>query len=706
METTIGIDLGTTFSAVAHVDASGRAVILKNAQGEPLTPSVIWFGDDAEPLVGAEAKRMQEMGDDDVASFFKRDMGDPNFFLDFKGKKYTASDLSAIVLRRLKADAEATLGKPVRKAVVTVPAYFNNQQREATIEAGRAAGLEILRIINEPTAAAIAFGLNQTQRNGQKILVYDLGGGTFDVTVIRQDADGIEVIGTDGDHNLGGKNWDDRLIAHIARQFEDEFSVNPLADTVSFNDLLVRAENAKKQLSARDSTTVTIAHAGNKGRYEITAATFEDITRDLMQRTQMLTEHLLSDIRLNWRDLDGVLLVGGSTRMPMVSRWIAQMSGKAPLRGVNVDEAVALGAAIQANLDANGNSPAATQFFLGGAAPKIRDVMAHSLGMVAENADRSRYINSILIPKNKPVPSEQTKPYVLRTRPGDRNSMEVYMLQGESERPLDCNVIGKYIFSGIEHQPGGQDVVDVTYAYDANGVISVHAQQRSNGKALPLHIEPVPDDLSWLDLPPKTEELVPAHLSVVLAVDLSGSMAGEPLEKAQQAAKGFVHKLDLSSTSIGLLVFAESARVTQDLSQNAKQLEKGIGSWDTGIVGYGTSAQPFTEAFRLLADRDDPRFIVVLTDGMWSGQDHAIREAERCKEAGIEIIAIGFGTADRHFLQQIATSDENALLTDLGNLTASFSKIAQVLTESGGLALGGSGKKGGGLGVFSSLLGK
>ncbi len=691
METSIGIDLGTTFSAVASVDENGRAVVLKNAIGEPLTPSVVWFGKD-EPLVGAEAKEMQEMGEDKVASFFKRNMGDPFFTLEFNGKDYSAKDISAIVLKKLKADAEKALGKPVSKAVITVPAYFNNFQREATIAAGKDAGMEVLRIINEPTAAAIAFGLNQ-KGNGQTLLVYDLGGGTFDVTLIEITTDEIKVIGTDGDHELGGKNWDDCIVNWVAQQFEDEFGSNPLSDNLSVNELLVRAESAKKQLSTRDTTRISITHAGEKGRYDLSVETFEELTKDLLERTQLLVERLLQDVQKTWQDVEGVLLVGGSTRMPMVSRWITRMAGKEPLRGINVDEAVALGAAIQANLDANGEQPFG-KFTLGGSR-KIRDVMSHSLGLVAVNEDRSRYINSIIIPKNKPVPSKETHPYQLRTRPGNRNEFEAFMLQGENEkRPLDCQIIGKYVFSDIEHEANGHAVVDVAYAYDANGVIEVSATQRSKQKALPLRVEPVPEDMSWLDFPPKEEELVPAHLSLLIAIDLSGSMSGEPLRKSQDAAKNFIGQLDLANTSIGLLIFSDRVELSQALCQNAKAIHQGIESWRIGSVGGGNSAQPFTLAKQVLDEREDPRYLVVLTDGIWYNQPHAISEAEKCKQAGIEIIAIGFDGADLAFLKRIATSDQNAMFTNLGNLTASFSKIAQVLTESGGV------KESGGLRFF------
>lgn len=495
----------------------------------------------------------------------------------------------------------------------------------------------------------------------------------------------IEVLGTDGDHELGGKNWDDRIITYIAQKFEEEFSADPLADSIAFNDLIVKAENAKKQLSVRDSTTLTLTYGGEKGKYNLDIQTFETLTDDLLERTQLLTEKLLEDIQLDWNGVDGILLVGGSTRMPMVSRWITKMSGKTPLRGVNVDEAVALGAAIQANIDANGDSSPGLLSI--GGVRKIVDVMSHSLGMVAENETRSLYLNSIIIPKNKAIPSEQTKPYQIRTKPGSNITIEVYMLQGESQKPLECDIIGKYVFSGVEHQAGGQAVLDITYAYDRNGVIKVSGQQRSTGRALDCVVEPIPVDVSWLGLPPVQATSTPEHLSVLLAIDLSGSMSGTPLFKAKEAARSFIQKLDLASTSIGLMQFADQVKVAQELCQNAKSLEKGIESWTIGDVGYGNSTEPFSSGLTILGKRKAPKFMVVLTDGIWSDQPKAIATAELCKENGIEIIAVGFGGADQKFLQRIATSDENAMLTNLNNLTDSFSKIAQVLTDSGGLSL-------------------
>ncbi|MCI0441057.1 MAG: Hsp70 family protein, partial [Chloroflexi bacterium] len=346
----VGIDLGTTNSAIAFVPESGRPEIIPSAEGHRLVPSVIYFGPSG-PVVGEHAKSWQAAGEENTAAFFKRYMGDSSYALTFGEKTYDAVALSSLVLEKLKKDAEARLGQEVNEAVITVPAYFNHLQRESTVEAARRCGLRVSRLINEPTAAALSYGVSQNVGDG-KYLVYDLGGGTFDVTILEVGGDEFTVLSTGGDSRLGGKDWDDRVLQFLASRFKEEFGVDPLEDRQTYGDLLVEAEIAKCRLSALESTQVSIRHEGLTGRYELTRSTFEDITSDLMERTRNLTEGTLDEASLGWKSIAGVILVGGSTRMPMVRRYVTELSGKQPAMGVNPDEAVALGAAIQAALDA------------------------------------------------------------------------------------------------------------------------------------------------------------------------------------------------------------------------------------------------------------------------------------------------------------------------------------------------------------------
>lgn len=685
----IGIDLGTTFSAVATVSERGQPVVVKNGDGESTTPSVVYFPESGEPIVGAEAKEYQAVGEKDVASFFKRDMGDPNFFQMFRGHRYSPTELSTIVLKKLKQDAEMSLGQKVDAAVITVPAYFNNGQRNATMEAAKAAGLRVLRIINEPTAAAIAYGLQTKSDRETTTMVYDLGGGTFDVSIVRVSNSEIAVLATDGDHKLGGKDWDDQIAGYLAAKFKDEFGADPFEDPESFNDLLVRCEKAKKELSVRDSTKVSIVHNGERGTYTLTREEFAEITRDLLERTRGISESVLRSVEgLTWDKLDGVLLVGGSSRMPMVSSFVEEVTGRPPLRGINVDEAVAMGAALQAASDLRSEDG----FELEGAAdstfplPTIRDVTSHSLGMVAENKDRSKYLNSIIIKKNSSIPVENASDYTIRVSSNRKaNQLEVYMLQGESEVPLECSVLGKYVFSDFAPTKDGKAKVRVHYAYNKNGTVDVHAEQLGSGKSVPLtlSIEPVPEDMSWLGRSPRENDPPAPPTSLVIAVDTSGSMCGHPMGEAKRAAKSLVEKLDMSRFSVGILAFSDQMGVLSNCTDNKSDVLSAISKLDVGWGG-GNEACPFKNAMKMMRSGEGAKFIVLLTDGCWDDPRQAIRDAKDVKEAGAEIIAIGFGGADREFLRAVATCDENALMTDLSRLVDSFSKIAQVLSESGG----------------------
>lgn len=681
--TAIGIDLGTTYSVIAHVDEYGRARVLPNREGTYSTPSIVYV-EDGHAVVGQEAGEMQALGEN-AAFLFKRAMGDPHFMRHLDGRDYHAKALSTLVLRQLKEDAETALGRSVTHAVITVPADFRDGERRATMEAGKAAGLDVLAIVNEPTAAALAFGLDRTAAN-QKVLVYDLGGGTFDISLVHLVPDAVRVLATAGNHHLGGRDWDDRIANWLASCFEEEHGCDPFEDKVSAGDLLYRCEQAKRQLSKRNKVRISITHNSTKEAYELTRHHFETLTSDLMENTRQLTEQVLEMTGLTWESVDGVLLVGGSTHMPMVRTYVTEMSGKEPLRGTNADEAVALGAALHASTFSQKQETHTPR--LGPAPPRVEDVMSHSLGMVSINKERDRFINSIIIPKNKPIPSSLHRPFSLRTRPGDDNELEVYILQGESSLPLENTVLGRYIFSGIPHSPQGYAELSIEYAYDTNGVVQVSATETQSGLTLVHRKEPVPDDLSWMAGPPDAvSSQLPQHLTVMLAVDLSGSMYGTPLTRAQEAARNFVGKLDMTRTSLGLMAFADKTRQGQILCQNATCLERGIHQWTQWMadseVGVGNLGEPFSDARKALEGEEGERYLIVLTDGRWARRDESIRRAQKCHAAGIEIIALGFGDADPSFLKAIATSDTHALMTNLDNLGRDFGKIAQVLTSRG-----------------------
>jgi molecular chaperone DnaK (HSP70) len=682
----VGIDLGTTFSVVAHIDRDGQPRVIPNESGQNITPSVVYFAPDG-PVVGSEAKERQAMGEKAIGAFFKRYMDSSHFELMYHGQSYNPTRLSALILQYLRKQAETYLGEPVTHAVITVPAYFYEMPRKATMEAARLAGLQVLRIINEPTAAAFAYGMRPTSGE-QKVLVYDLGGGTFDVTILRITPTEQEVLGTGGDHRLGGKDWDDCIVQYLSNKFEDEFGIGLDAD--AFNELLVMAESLKKSLTARQTVSARVQGSGHTGTYELTRAKFEELTAHLMQRTQQLVENVLRDTGLSWGDLGNVLLVGGSTRMPMVHSFVEAMSGKAPSRNIDPDEAVALGAAIQAAMDMEEleelrlpGQAAAPTLSLAGRKRSI-DVISHSLGMIATSEDQTRYLNSIIIAKNATIPRKETRPYSLRTgRRGD-SQLDVYMTQGEMESPMDCVYLGKYVFSNIPQVNDDRVTLDVSYEYDRNGMVHVSAVERSSGRSLTLAIEPLPDDVpDRFTLPPELHA-AREHLTVYLAFDLSGSMSGAPLREAQRAAHAFMKECDLSNTSIGLIGFSDSVLVELEASQNAKKIGAAIDGMACGRTGYGNGTHPFDELFKRLHTLKGARYGLVLADGVWSYQGKAIKQAKKCHAAEIEIIGIGFGGADRAFLKAISSSDEQSIFTDMNKLTATFSTIAQELTERGG----------------------
>lgn len=680
----VGIDLGTTYSAVAYVTPEGQPEVIPNEQGHKIMPSVIYFGG-STPIVGDEAKERQAAGSNEVAAFFKREMGNPNFLLAFQGHDYTTIDLSALVLAQLKDQAEHFLRQSVTHAVITVPAYFTHTQRQATIDAGRQAGLEVLSIINEPTAAAFAYGLRPGSQK-QLLLVYDLGGGTFDVSLIELTPTALTVIGTDGDHNLGGKDWDERLMEYLEQQFQQEFGATLLGEGVQ--ELFVQVEHLKHALSARQSAEVRLNAAGKSQVYTVTREQFEKLTIDLLERTQQLAQKALDETGHSWQDINGVIPVGGSTRMPMVKALIERMSGKPPMGGINPDEAVALGAAIQAAQEMERlakQKDSAIRFQLRGR-KVTQDVIAHSLGMIAESADRERYINSILIRKNLPIPSAQTRPYQLQVQGGRAQELEVFLTQGETDAPMDCAYLGRYVFTGFPEMPGQMAVLDITYEYDKNGVVHIQAVERSTGTSLTVSVEPVPPDVPVRFAGRPVDRVSREHLTCYLAFDLSFSMTGKPLEEARKAAEAFVSQCDLTTTSVGLIAFSNEVYVEQMATQNNNEIFQAIQRLSIGKTGPANLGHPFNHLFDLLEHVPGRRYGVVLADGVWSHQDRAIAQARRCHQAGIDIIAIGFGSADRKFLANIASSSEQSFFTDLNRLTTTFSTIAQELTERPGEA--------------------
>jgi molecular chaperone DnaK len=510
----VGIDLGTTYSLVAHLDAQGRPVCIHNSHGDVLTPSAVLFDPDGA-IVGKAALHASVSDPDKMAECVKRDMGAKAFRKKINGEDLPPEVISSLILRALKGDAERKLGRPVTKAVITVPAYFEETRRRATMDAGKLAGLDVLDIINEPTAAAIAYGyhLGFLDRGcalqGDKplrVLVFDLGGGTFDVTIVEIKGTDFTALATDGDVSLGGKDWDERLIALAADRFQAQVQENPRDNAYSLQELSLSAESAKRTLTERKKAAVHINHLGRRLRIEVTRDEFEEATAALVERTRMTSEIVVRQAGVAWADIDRVLLVGGSTRMPAVRRMLRELTGKEPEASLSPDEAVAHGAALYAELLAPrscGGEPAKFT---------MTNVNSHSLGVLGRAVSDGRKVNKIVIPRNSPLPRTVTKEF--RTYRESQKSVVIKVLEGESDQPEVCTAIGT---CAIHDLPAGLPVgwpITVSYTYEANGRLRVAASLKGHDASVTADFERenrLPDDDAEMWAQFIVEEDVPAE---------------------------------------------------------------------------------------------------------------------------------------------------------------------------------------------------
>jgi len=475
----VGIDLGTTFSAIAYVNEEGKPEIIPNREGERITPSVVLFDGDA-PIVGSIAKRSAVSSPLNVTQFVKRQMGEAAWrFQSPDDHEYTPEEVSALILKRLKDDAEAALNQEIHDAVVTVPAYFNDAQRKSTQDAGAVAGLNVLRIINEPTAAALAYGVDKGGHN-QTVMVYDLGGGTFDVTIMRLGGNEIEVLATGGDKNLGGFDWDNDLMVFLNEEFRNTTGIDLFEDPTAEQDLRDKAEMAKKTLASRDQAKVYLAAGGKNASIPITREQFESISAGLLSRTETIMEMVLEDAHLQWKDIDKILLVGGSTRMPAVPALVERIAGKKPSTELHPDEVVAMGAALLGALlqQESGKAGLAPVALLPNV--KISDVNSHSLGVVAMDGRSGNLYNSVILPKDSKIPGKASKIY--GTVSDNQTEVEVEVTEGEDEDLEYVKVVGKGTMR-IPPYPQGAPV-EVFFEYDVDGIIHVTVFDRTANRLL------------------------------------------------------------------------------------------------------------------------------------------------------------------------------------------------------------------------------
>ena len=463
----IGIDLGTTNSCVAVMEG-GEPVVITNSEGARTTPSVVSFQANGERLVGQVAKRQAITNPDHTIISIKREMGtDHKTHID--DKEYSPQEISAMILQKIKADAEAYLGEPVTQAVITVPAYFNDAERQATKDAGRIAGLEVLRIINEPTAASLAYGLDKTDHS-EKIFVYDLGGGTFDVSILELGDGVFEVLSTNGDTKLGGDDFDNKVMDYIAETFKAENGIDLRNDKMALQRLKEAAEKAKIELSSSMQTNINLpfitadATGPKHINLDLTRAKFNELTHDLVQRSIEPMKKALADAGLSISQIDKVILVGGSTRIPAVQEAVKNFTGKEPSKGVNPDECVAVGAAIQAGV-------------LTG---EVKDVLLLDVTPLTLGIETMGGIATPLIERNTTIPAKKSQ--VFSTAADGQTSVEIHVVQGERQMAADNKTLGRFTLSGIAPAPRGIPQIEVTFDIDANGIVKVSALDKGTGK--------------------------------------------------------------------------------------------------------------------------------------------------------------------------------------------------------------------------------
>ena len=565
----VGIDLGTTNSAIAALMGS-EPEIIPNAEGSRLTSSVVAFTKDGQRLVGQVAKRQAITNPERTVLSIKREMG-TGHTVEIDGKKLTPQEIAAMILQKLKTDAEKYLGESVTQAVVTVPAYFSDSQRQATKDAGTIAGLEVLRIINEPTAAALAYGLDK--KGEQKILVFDLGGGTFDVSLLELGDNVVEVLATSGNNRLGGDDFDERIMNYVAAEFKKEQGIDLLQDRMALQRLKEAAEKAKVELSSVTSTDInlpfiTATQAGPKHlEMNLTRAKFEELAADLIEKTMGPTRQALSDAGLEAGQIDDIILVGGSTRIPAVQEAIRKLLGKEPHKGVNPDEVVALGAAYQAAVLAG----------------EAKDVLLLDVTPLSLGIETLGNVFTRIIDRNTTIPAN--KKQVFSTAADNQTSVEIHVLQGERSRSFDNKTLGRFMLDGIPPAPRGMPQIEVSFDIDANGIVNVSAKDLATGKEQHITITSsggldkdqidkmvhdaesyAEDDRKWQELaearnkadalayqaektlkdlgdkvePAKAEEARKA------AAELQEAARGEDLEKINQATdklNGYLHEL-------------------------------------------------------------------------------------------------------------------------------------------------------------------
>ena len=572
MSKIIGIDLGTTNSCVAVLEG-GEPVVIANAEGARTTPSVVAFSKTGERMVGQVAKHQAVTNAGRTVASIKRHMGE-DYHVTVDGKNYTPQEISAMILQKLKADAESYLGQPVTEAVITVPAYFSDAQRQATKDAGRIAGLDVKRIINEPTAAALAYGLDKEQE--QKIMVYDLGGGTFDVSILDIGDGIIEVLATAGDTHLGGDDFDQRIMDYLISEFKKAEGIDLSADKVAVQRLKEAAEKAKIELSGMTSTNVNLPYIAGDATgpkhldVTLTRAKFNELTADLVERTMKPVRQAMADAKLTASDLHKVLLVGGSTRIPAVQEAVKGITGKEGFKGINPDECVAVGAAIQGGV-------------LTG---DVKDVVLLDVTPLSLGIETMGGVFTRLIDRNTTIPTRKSQ--IFSTAADGQTSVEVHVLQGEREMAAYNKSLGRFQLSGIAPAPRGVPQIEVTFDIDANGIVNVSAKDLGTGKEQKIVIT-ASTNLSKEDIDKAVREA-----EQFAAED----KARKDEVDTHNAADQMIYQVEKALTDLGDKISAEEKSSIQASVDHLKEVNKGA-----DVQAIKTATEEVQKAFYAVSEK-------------------------------------------------------------------------------------------------------
>ena len=668
----VGIDLGTTNSTVAAIDDNtGESIVVTNEDGNRFIPSVICFQDDGTVIIGNKAKKMMNEGMKNCVSAFKFGMGDKDTVFSTTNGEYTAEDLSALMIDYLLKNAKANTGvEEITDAVITVPAYFDDLQRKSTIRAAQKNGLNVMRIVNEPTSAAVHYGYRCDK--DRTILVYDLGGGTFDATFIKISNGILDVIATGGNSKLGGLEWDKVILRTVADRFKSKYGIDPRKDPSAMGILKTASEECKIALSSDDEYIMDVKIANKNVKYRIKRDWFETNTEFLLKETGSSIEAIMEENGLTWDDVDEILLVGGSVKMPSVQRYVRSISGKPVSIHDDVDDAVALGAATFADMFARANN--------GMRSIDIADVTSHSLGALCTDIEADCFFNKVIIKRNSKIPAEGLTQFKI-VKGNYSKSIDVYILQGDSRNPSDCVVLDHKIVSGFNNLGDGV-IIDVHVGYDVNGIVTLRATH--DDEELNVQNAKIEGDYSWMSGrisdAPREKDVMPTN--IMFCVDVSRSMEKEgALEEAKKCIKNFIRNIDNDDVHFGLIAFGDKSECICDFDTDISIFCDRLDELKPNMLGRGTDSSPLGMALTNVSDRVGIGIIVIVTDGKWGNAKQAQQQSNLCSERTIPIFAIGLGNVDKIFLDKIANTTEGALFTRISNLDNAFSTIAGAINS-------------------------